>query len=233
MADAAARPGLGIRRHGRSEPRFGKLLIVILVAASFQLAAPEEDWAQLITIALEGAALILSLELARLAPRVRRIVTGVVLLVLVASIVLLLGPGQVGDAIPRAVALVFVVLTPVAVVSGLIHQLREDQAVTLQTMFAGLCIYLLIAITFSFIYGVLDLIGDPFFAGGRTGNPANFLYFSFVTMTTVGYGDFSAATGAGRAFSVSEALIGQIYLVTVVALIVGHLGQRRGAGGGD
>ena len=222
----AARPGLGIRLHGRSQSRFGALLIVILVSAIFQLAAPEGDWALLIAIALQGVALVLSLKLARLAPRVRRIVAGAVLLILIVFVVPLLGPGDIGDAIPRAFALVFVVLTPVAVVVGLTYQLREDRAVTQQTMFAGLCIYLLIALAFSFLYGVLDVIGDPFFADGRTGNASNFLYFSFVTMTTVGYGDFTAATKFGRAFSVSEALIGQIYLVTVVALIVAHLGQR-------
>ena len=223
----AARPGLGIRLHGRSESRFGALLIVILVSAIFVLAAPEEDWALLITIALQGVALVLSLKLARLAPRVRRIVAGAVLLILIVSAVPLLGPGEIGGAIPRALALVFVVLTPVAVVFGLTYQLREDEAVTLQTMFAGLCIYLLIAIAFSFTYAVLDVIGDPFFADGRTGSASNFLYFSFVTMTTTGYGDFAAATNVGRAFAVSEALIGQIYLVTVVALIVAHLGRRR------
>jgi voltage-gated potassium channel Kch len=57
--------------------------------------------------------------------------------------------------------------------------------------------------------------------------PNDFLYFSFATLTTVGYGDLVAATDLGRSLAVSEALIGQIYLVTVVALIVGNL--RPGA----
>jgi len=55
----------------------------------------------------------------------------------------------------------------------------------------------------------------------------NLLYFSFVTITTVGYGDFTAATDLGRSLAITEALIGQIYLVTVVAAIVGGLGARR------
>jgi voltage-gated potassium channel Kch len=57
--------------------------------------------------------------------------------------------------------------------------------------------------------------------------PNDFLYFSFATLTTVGYGDLVAATDLGRSLAISEALIGQIYLVTVVALIVGNL--RPGA----
>ena len=52
---------------------------------------------------------------------------------------------------------------------------------------------------------------------------ADYLYFSFVTITTVGYGDFTAASGLGRALASLEALLGQVYLVTVVAtIVVGH-----------
>jgi voltage-gated potassium channel Kch len=62
------------------------------------------------------------------------------------------------------------------------------------------------------------------FAGGAAETSANFLYFAFVTMTTVGYGDLSAAEGIGRAFAIALALLGQIYLITVVAVIVSNLG---------
>ena len=56
---------------------------------------------------------------------------------------------------------------------------------------------------------------------------ADYLYFSFVTQTTVGYGDLTAAGGFGRALAVLEALIGQLYLVTVIALLVSNLGSAR------
>lgn len=218
---------LGIRTHGRSQSRFGALLIAILTAVCFQLAAPEDDWALFITVALQGAAFLLSLRIARLSSRVRRIILVAVLLALLAAAVLLLGPGEIGSAIPRSLALMFVALTPIAVISGLLRQMRVDQAVTLQTMYAALCLYLLVALAFAFVYGIVDDVGDVFFADGRMGSAANFLYFSFVTMTTTGYGDFTPATHLGRSLAVGEALIGQVYLVTVVALIVSHLGQRR------
>ena len=57
----------------------------------------------------------------------------------------------------------------------------------------------------------------------------NFLYFSFVTITTVGYGDLTAGTSLGRSLAISKALLGQIYLVTLVAAIVGGLSRRRHA----
>jgi hypothetical protein len=52
-----------------------------------------------------------------------------------------------------------------------------------------------------------------------------------VTLTTVGYGDFTASTSVGRMFAVSEALTGQLYLVSAVALLVGNIGRTivRGA----
>ena len=53
------------------------------------------------------------------------------------------------------------------------------------------------------------------------------LYFSVTTLATVGYGDFTAASNLGHTLSVSEALLGQVYLVTIVSLIVGNLGRRR------
>jgi small-conductance mechanosensitive channel len=202
-------------------------LLIILASALFQLAAPDKSWAQFVLIALMGAGLVLSLEAARVPVRIRQIVVGGVAVIIVGSAIAILGPGDVSGAIPRVLALIFVVLTPVAVILGLGHQLRDDGAVTLQSMFGGLCIYLLIAIAFSFAFGVLDNVGDPFFADGRTGSTANLLYFSFATMTTTGFGDFVAATDAGRALSVTEALVGQIYLVTVVALIVANLGRRQ------
>ena len=53
------------------------------------------------------------------------------------------------------------------------------------------------------------------------------MYFSFVTMATVGYGDLTAQGGLGRALAATEGILGQIYLVTTVAALVGNLGRTR------
>ena len=76
---------------------------------------------------------------------------------------------------------------------------------------------------FAFLYGVIGHHRGGFFAGGQVPTVAHCLYFSFTTLTTVGYGDFTAASNLGHTLSVTEALIGQIYLVTVVAVIVSNL----------
>jgi hypothetical protein len=68
----------------------------------------------------------------------------------------------------------------------------------------------------------------PFFAQDTDGTTAIRQYFSFVTLTTVGYGDYSPASNLGHTLSNAEALVGQLYLVTVVAVLVGRLTRGRG-----
>ena len=95
-------------------------------------------------------------------------------------------------------------------------------------MFGVLCIYLLIGMLFSYAYALVgDAQSEPFFHSGIDPDLSDYLYFSFATMTTVGYGDLAAATDLGRSVAITEALTGQIYLVTVVAVIVGSLSGRR------
>jgi voltage-gated potassium channel Kch len=79
---------------------------------------------------------------------------------------------------------------------------------------------------FAFVYGAIDrLADDPFFSGADEATISRCLYFSFTTLTTVGYGDLVAASNLGRTLAIFEALLGQIYLVTVVSLIVSNLGR--------
>jgi voltage-gated potassium channel Kch len=102
--------------------------------------------------------------------------------------------------------------------------------IDIQTVLGAVCVYVLLGMLWSFAYAAIGTIqSEPFFAQQAHATVADYLYFSFVTQTTVGYGDFTAAGGLGRALAVLEALIGQLYLVTVIALLVSNLapGRRR------
>ena len=125
-------------------------------------------------------------------------------------------------------------LVVVALGTGLIlvvaRSLRVERTITLYVMFGVLSIYLLLGFAFALAFETIGELGSSqFFASDAEQTSANFLYFAFVTMTTVGYGDLAPATGVGRAFAIALALTGQIYLVTVVAIIVGNLGVRHDA----
>jgi voltage-gated potassium channel Kch len=93
--------------------------------------------------------------------------------------------------------------------------------VTVQSIYAALSAYLLIGLMFAAFYGAIDnLTSVDFFANGQTADIQTYQYFSFTTLTTLGYGDFTAAENFGRAVAVIEALTGQIFLATLVARLV-------------
>ena len=82
---------------------------------------------------------------------------------------------------------------------------------------------------------MVGVFAPPFFAGGEPAVSTSLLYYSYSTLTTVGFGDLTASSDLGRMLSVLEALVGQLYLVTIVALVIGNLGRQRirRGGGGD
>jgi nucleoside permease NupC len=111
-----------------------------------------------------------------------------------------------------------VVASPIAIAWRLLHHTR----VTTQTVLGALCIYILIGLVFANAdYGVQLVSGSSFFAQSGHHGPADFAYFSYITMATVGYGDLTPAVGLPRTNAVLEALIGQIFLVVLVARLVG------------
>ena len=86
--------------------------------------------------------------------------------------------------------------------------------------------YLLLGLLFAAIYGA-------FAAGGRAfaqfpgGDALDAVYMSFITLATVGYGDLSPGTDMVRVLAIVEGLLGQLYLVTVIAVLVSNVGTRR------
>ena len=212
----------------RWEHRYGLVLLLILCSLVFQLAAPDEDWARLVTIGLQGGTLILALYASEARPRIVRLAVIVVVVAVAGSSAALIGFGQLGTTGGRIVAVLLVALVPLVIVEGVVTGVRRHGAVTLHTMFGVLCIYLLVGMLFSYGYGLVgDAQSTPFFASGVSADISDYLYFSFATLTTVGYGDLAAGTDLGRSVAITEALVGQIYLVTVVAVIVGSLSRGR------
>ena len=128
-----------------------------------------------------------------------------------------------GRATSAAVALWLAVVLMVTIAAIVVRVLRHP-TVTLQTLLGSLSAYLLIGFLFMALYGAIaHLDRDAFFAAGQPVDSSTLQYFSFVTMTTTGYGDFTAATTAGRSLAAREALLGPIFLVSLVARLVAML----------
>jgi hypothetical protein len=118
------------------------------------------------------------------------------------------------------------VAIPLALVGGLIRLVRAN-GVTLQAVAGSLAIYLLVGLAFAWVIALVDRI-DPASYRGAEGAGGAWVYFSFTVLTTTGFGDVTAATPLGRALAVVEMLAGQLYLVTVIGVVVGSFGRRSG-----
>ncbi len=110
----------------------------------------------------------------------------------------------------------------------LVRRIFEKERIQLREVIAGLTAYTQIALGFSFLYSGAALLTDgDFFRNGIAGDSSDFAYFSVVTVTTLGYGDLTPATNVGRSLVILETLLGQIFLVVLVAFLVGMLGKHR------
>jgi hypothetical protein len=210
----------------RFQYRFGVVFILILTTFVFLAAAPTGAWARPVTVALQGATLVAALSAAGVPRRLVRASVLVTIVAFVATVATM----SVGGAAPGGlVALLNALLVATAPVAIAWSILRRG-VIDVRTVLGALCIYVLLGMFWAFVFTAVGAFApDPFFAQLSDPTSADYQYFSFVTQTTVGYGDLTAGGNFPRAIVVLEALLGQIYLVTVVALLVSNLGRGRGA----
>lgn len=228
----ARRPGAARRLRLRAQSRerrkrFGLLLLSITTVFALEGISSPGRFQQVVVSILLTVTLGLSLWVAEAR---RRVVVPTLVtsgLFSVAGIVAALAGHPEGRAV-AVLNLLLAVLAPPAIIVGTARTLRARKQVTVEAVFGVLCLYLLLGMLFGFLYSLIGkLNGGAFFAEHQSLTTAHTLYFSFTTLTTVGYGDFTAASNLGHTLSNAEALIGQIYLVTIVSLIVGNLGLGR------
>jgi Ion channel len=215
-------PGVSVERQ-----RYGFLLASILLLLAIEGIVPPGALQQVVVSALAAISVVLAFRAAGLTTRLIRVAQALAGAVVAVSVLRALGAG-IGEGAALATNAALVALGPPAIAVGIVRDLRVSGQVRVQAVMGVLAFYLLAGMLFAFTYGaVAQLGGDPFFAAGQEATPSNFLYFSFITLTTVGYGDFTARSDLGHTLAVFEALLGQIYLVTVVSLIVSNLRPAR------
>jgi hypothetical protein len=203
------------------EDRFALAAVLIVVTIITTAVGGDHRWGQFVLVVVESATLIVILHASNVAKRtIRAVSIFVVIAAVITGISITIDRQSVGPAIVGG-AIAFA--GPVFIV----RRIRDHSRIDIETVAASLCIYLLAGIFFSYIYRVIDLLEGQFFAQKANAPAVDFIYFSFTTLTTTGYGDFTAGTSLGRMLAISEALVGQIYLVSVVALLVTNLGRER------
>lgn len=194
-------------------------LVLALLLISFILAplgsASDWLWARVV---VQGATVLFALHTSRVHGRTFRAAVVIVAVSLVLSLGLILTGGKqhTQGAVEALLALLFLVSIP-----AMLRRILTERIVGVDIVFGALAVYVMFGMFFSSVYAAIDFLSaTPFFTSQQELNSGSFQFFSFVTLTTVGYGNLVPATQLGQSLAVVEALVGQIYLVTLVARLV-------------
>jgi hypothetical protein len=215
-------------RVGQLSESYGLVLVLIIVDYVVVSTLVGTTWGRVLSVFILGATLWITVRTSR----ARRIWQALALTYLVVStlsaIVGALVPVPGADAALQAISILAGLLllgTPFVILRRII----SDKVVTTETVLGGVSVYLLLGFSFAFIYSGIALVSrpTPFFTGAPNTTLNDTLFFSYTTLTTVGYGNLVPAGSLGQSFAMLEALFGQIYLVLIVARLVSLWGQER------
>lgn len=227
----------GLRRGSVTEQpiRYAPLVVALFftIVVSAPLAAA--GWPRLSgTVALPAIFLGGAIAVGG-AGRVGRFVIAFWALTAVAELFVQLDAGRSIQIAARVIDAVFLALVTAIIVRDVIRSER----VSLDTILGGICGYMLFGSLFVVMFSILEMIHPGSFldggqmirdAGGEAGQLGRYpdlTYYSFVTLTTLGYGDVAPHGAIARSLAVAEAIVGQLYLAILVAALVGmHLAQR-------
>jgi hypothetical protein len=202
------------------------LLLFLLVADYVLLTVGWSGGAALVArTVLFALTVLLAFHTSRVGPRIQRVARVLVALTVLASIGVAIGNGDEAFGAITFVVSLLILACPVAIGWRILHHER----VTGETIAGAICIYVLIGMIFAnFDYGVQLASGSDFFAQPGPHGLPDFAYFSYITMATVGYGDLTPTTGLPRTLAVMDALVGQVFLVVMLARLVSMYGGPRG-----
>jgi hypothetical protein len=222
-------PGAGGRAGGRppqnvagrrppQQPtqRYGLLLLLLILTYLLSASGISVVAAELQTV-LFFAVMLLALRTGQASRRTATAIGIVALLGSVAAVVAAFTHTRGGDGAADIWKGLILLLTAVLIV----RRVLARPTITMQSIYGALSAYLIIGLMFAAFYAAIERLGGgSFFAHHQPANTQTFQYFSFTTLTTLGYGDFTAAGNSGRALAVIEALTGQVFLATLVARLV-------------
>jgi hypothetical protein len=204
--------------------RYGLALLLLIGSVVIFAISDHSALGRVLLLATQGLAVVVVFRASRLPRRLQRGAAAVIALLITAGSATAITGGEGGLWAPAVVGALLVLAAPVAIV----QRLRQHRQIDFSTVLGALCLYVLGGLAFAYVYMVIgDLGGEPFFLQVEHGRPVDFVYFSFVTLATLGYGDLTPAGDTGRMLAVTETVLGQLYLVGAVAALVSNLGRIR------
>src|SRR5215469_5521719 len=217
MAHTGSRERSGIKTATANRGgRYG-LLLLVLIGTYLLTAFSGAKLATEIQVILFAMVLLITLRSSRL-PRPWPLVISAVTVI---ATVVTFGTSLFGTRNGTAAEDLFKALLLLTAVVIVVRRVLAKPTVTLQSIYGALSAYLIIGLMFASCFAAMNELGTShFFANNQPANTQTFQYFSFITLTTLGYGDFTAAESGGRSIAVLEALTGQVFLATLVARLV-------------
>lgn len=221
MAQTSAAPAGAARGRGRTGERgpggrYGILLLVLILTyllSAFTQGRIIIDLQLLLFLIL----LLLALRTSRIRGRRAWLAAGGAL----AGSVAAFGAALTGSEVGGGIAAIWKGLILLLAVILIISRVLARPTVTVQSIYGALSAYVILGMMFAAFFAAIKYLGGGgFFADGQPADTQTFQYFSFSTLTTLGYGDFTSAINGGRAVAVLEAMTGQIFLATLVARLV-------------
>lgn len=206
---------------GVAQYRYGVVLLLVVCAVVFAIVAPDGNGARAVLFAIIGAALLVAICTSRERTVVlrRRALLGGTTIV---AITVLTAAGFLPKSVTLGIAALMTLAVPATLAGGLLRLVRE-QGATVQAVAGGIAIYLLLGLAFASAIGFVEAVeSGQYFVQTANATASDRVYYSFTVLSTTGFGDFTAAHGAGRAIAVVEMLFGQIYLVTVISILIGR-----------
>lgn len=221
------RPFVRLADEARHVDRYLQLLGLILLTIVASAFIEPGSRFSLVVVALQCWVLLdaLSTSLVRKS-RLRFAIAATVVAFLVVTVAELSGNRPLAARLYLATMLILIV----SAAASIALRLFAHEQISMRTVGGALCVYLLVGMFFATLYATMQFVQGHFFAQippPKSPQAVDYVYFSFITITTVGYGDYTAFHDLGRMAAVLEALVGQFYLVTVVSLVVANLGRER------
>lgn len=205
------------QRAQRASDAFGLVLVLVLLIYVLASVISNRGWAAVLLTATMGATSVVALTSSHARPLfVRRVLWLAAIAVVLATIAAIGG----GRQWLNVANLINICLLTVAM-AGVLRRVATSEAVSSRTIGGAISVYASLGILFTWAYGLVDRIEGGGFFGHVAGiQGSDFLFFSYTTLTTTGYGNLVPASDFGRMLSGLEMMLGQVFLVTLVAGLV-------------
>jgi Ion channel len=211
---------------------FGLVLLLVLATYVLGSLTTFKNWTGVLTTLAAATAAVVALGGAGVRPLVLRAAA----MLAVVAVVLAALAEIVGDVHLLGASSFLLVVLLLLAAGAILRSVLAETEVGFRTILGAISVYTILGLLFTFLYAALDRVqSTPFFGSGVSLTSGDVLFFSFTTLTTTGYGNLVPAGQPGRMFAGLEMLMGQIFLVTLVAGLVslwrpGLLARNRRSG---